>query len=319
MSESVASSRPPAVVVDPSFDARKDVVLTTLSRTNYSDRSPKGSVDSRCYPVMEYLNGEVDYVTTSSCSGRVSLWQDAGEDAGCEGAPDRDEEAEAAADAAAQEGEATTAATSGGASKKKSGGGGWLYVSHDLPELAEVERVFEAADLSRGVVWVKFEPYILHVQARTLEASTVLLKAGLAAGFRNSGIVVGGSAERPSYIVAFRHTAKLDCPLAGGDLGGECAAATVRWCVAKGRKMLEATWARADTLLEHFRKAVEGHRAALEASAAQEDPREKWRRRNDEGLRRQEEARARRVAEEEAAKAGGEAGEDELAEYCLEF
>ena len=311
------------MVVDPSFDARKDVVLTTLSRTNYSDRSPKGSVDARCYPVMEYLNGEADYVTTSSCSGRVSLWQDAGEHAGGEGAPDRDEEAEPEAEAGEEEGEAATAAASGGASKKKSGGGGWLYVSHDLPEQAEVVRVFGEADLSRGVVWVKFEPYILHVQARTLEASTVLLRAGLAAGFRNSGIVVGGSAERPSYIVAFRHTAKLDCPLAGGDLGGECAAATVRWCVAKGRTMLEATWARADTLLEHFRKAVEGHRAALEAGAAQEDPREKWRRRNDEGLRKQEEARARRVAEEEegeeAKKAGGEAAEDELAEYCLEF
>eukprot|EP00759_Apiculatamorpha_spiralis_P003949 PhF_6_TR12242/c0_g1_i2/m.19381/K15450/TYW3; tRNA wybutosine-synthesizing protein 3 len=38
------------------------------------DKSPKGSVDELCLPIMHILNAHNDYVTTSSCSGRIAVW-----------------------------------------------------------------------------------------------------------------------------------------------------------------------------------------------------------------------------------------------------
>eukprot|EP00760_Papus_ankaliazontas_P013328 PhM_4_TR15693/c0_g1_i1/m.54420/K15450/TYW3; tRNA wybutosine-synthesizing protein 3 len=54
------------------FDSQKKQVLSDL--TAHRDASPKGSVDERCLPIMDILNRHADYVTTSSCSGRVCLW-----------------------------------------------------------------------------------------------------------------------------------------------------------------------------------------------------------------------------------------------------
>ncbi|KAJ9471868.1 tRNA wybutosine-synthesizing protein 3 [Diplonema papillatum] len=107
---------------DASFDTRKAAILKALADAA-PDRSVKGFVDALCLPVIEFLTGTEDFVTTSSCSGRVALWQDgAGGDA---------EEA----------GEADA-----GADRKKSKGGGWLYVSHDLPNEQGLKTVLATPD-----------------------------------------------------------------------------------------------------------------------------------------------------------------------------
>ena len=57
------------------FDKMKQQVLHELSPgPGEKDLSPKGFVDERCRPLMQTLNQHEDYVTTSSCSGRVALW-----------------------------------------------------------------------------------------------------------------------------------------------------------------------------------------------------------------------------------------------------
>ncbi|KAJ1972804.1 hypothetical protein H4R34_005285, partial [Dimargaris verticillata] len=55
-----------------------------------------------------------------------------------------------------------------------------------------------------------FEPLVVHVQARTLEAAQRLLTVALACGYRNSGLVV--SPKR--YMVAIRSSLRIDAPIA---------------------------------------------------------------------------------------------------------
>ncbi|CAJ1986578.1 Methyltransferase TYW3 [Leishmania donovani] len=58
---------------DKEFATHKAHILANL-QTNVCDLSPKGSVDAKCLPVMDVLNTHKDYVTTSSCSGRIALF-----------------------------------------------------------------------------------------------------------------------------------------------------------------------------------------------------------------------------------------------------
>jgi tRNA wybutosine-synthesizing protein 3 len=60
----------------PGFHSRKQQILSSLNSSDASkiDKSPKGSVDEAIIPLIELLNRHDDYVTTSSCSGRVSVY-----------------------------------------------------------------------------------------------------------------------------------------------------------------------------------------------------------------------------------------------------
>lgn len=64
-----------------------------------------------------------------------------------------------------------------------------------------------------GPVFFKFEPFILHVQCRSLEAARLLLTTALDAGMRNSGIVLG----RHKIMVGIRMTLKIEAPVAMDD------------------------------------------------------------------------------------------------------
>ncbi|KAI6890903.1 hypothetical protein KC318_g13883 [Hortaea werneckii] len=80
------------------FRDRKAKILQDLSIPDdqYEDLSPKGSVDEGIKDLISEINGLPDYVTTSSCAGRVAVY--------LEGA------------------------------KGAKGGGKWLFTSHDLLE-----------------------------------------------------------------------------------------------------------------------------------------------------------------------------------------
>jgi len=82
-----------------SFQDRKAKILNDLSTPDeqYQDLSPKGSVDESIRDLISELNGLPDYVTTSSCAGRVAAYLE-----GAQGAK---------------------------------GGGQWLFTSHDPVQL----------------------------------------------------------------------------------------------------------------------------------------------------------------------------------------
>ncbi|KAK1968706.1 hypothetical protein LY78DRAFT_573630 [Colletotrichum sublineola] len=175
-----------------SFATRKHRILEQLSvpDAEYTDASPKGSVDVGIRELIDEINALDGFVTTSSCAGRVSIFLEGRR------AP------------IINSGSATaTIAGPGG----KGGGGTWLFVSHDPvsephgddemlrrlglvdeKEVANHRLTGESGSAQPGrrrkrLIHFKFEPMILHVLTASLAHAQLLLKCAFAAGFRESG------------------------------------------------------------------------------------------------------------------------------------
>ena len=121
-----------------SFLNDKKTFLTKL------DKSKKGEVDAFAIPLLNLINSKPDYYSTSSCSGRVYLWQGTG-----------------------KKNEIT-----------------WLKVSHDLIAaeflyLTTSSRLSSglSSDLSSELVWLRLESCIFHVACQNLSAANALLEA----------------------------------------------------------------------------------------------------------------------------------------------
>ncbi|KAF3078165.1 hypothetical protein TWF569_003343 [Orbilia oligospora] len=174
------------------FNSRKKGILGALA--SGTDASPKGSVDKQIIPIMELLNSHPGTVTTSSCSGRVSVFLEGRKQSSTASASQQERE--------------TDVATAGG----KGGDGRWLLVTHDnlLDDILQESRDDNAflntmfggipsepaatqliGELSSGTRYVhfKFEPMILHVLTETLEIANRLLTCAISSSFRESGIV----------------------------------------------------------------------------------------------------------------------------------
>lgn len=128
------------------FPNRKKTYLAKL------DKSKKGELDKRVIPLLNLINFQKDYFTTSSCSGRVVLWQGSG----------------------------------------KKNETRWLKVSHDLIE----EDFFHDLSKEKDLVWLRLEPFIMHVCCQNLESASRLLfnakkffKKSSLLSFRNKIIV----------------------------------------------------------------------------------------------------------------------------------
>ncbi|CCH46567.1 tRNA wybutosine-synthesizing protein [Wickerhamomyces ciferrii] len=171
-----------------SFLQKKNQILSQIETTlgNVPDISPKGSIDELCVPIMNLINSHNDMVTTSSCSGRVSVF--------LEGVKVKDE----------------------GSSSKiggKGDGGHWLFVEHDKTKIQDWHKdkfqygqVPTTSDLSTRYILFKFEPLILHVKCRNYETASALYTTAMGCGFRESGIGINN-------IVAIRISIKLDIPI----------------------------------------------------------------------------------------------------------
>lgn len=85
-----------------SFESRKEAILKQLEapEEEYSDLSPKGSIDVAIQDLINEINAIPGLVTTSSCSGRVAVYL-----------------------------EGQKSPESSGISGK--GGGKWLFVAHE--------------------------------------------------------------------------------------------------------------------------------------------------------------------------------------------
>lgn len=193
------------------FNAKKQSILDALRKPaeDYTDLSPKGSLDQEIRDLVEEINRLPDYVTTSSCAGRVAVYLDGGTKAQASAAP-----------------EGESASASGGGK----GGGRWLFISHepiDKDSLSALGAVYGKFGFSRKAeiafpppetavrfVHLKFEPMILHALAGSAESAQTMLGAGMAAGFRESGISgIVDSKGRPQIpMVAIRSSGlAMDC------------------------------------------------------------------------------------------------------------
>jgi tRNA wybutosine-synthesizing protein 3 len=103
------------------FSSRKQKILEQLNvpSAEYTDLSPKGSVDEGIRTLIRDINEIAGLVTTSSCAGRISVYLD--------GPSSAAQTPENAGDEPN-----STRVTSGG-----KGGGQWLFVSHDPLDIAK--------------------------------------------------------------------------------------------------------------------------------------------------------------------------------------
>ncbi|XP_052034826.1 tRNA wybutosine-synthesizing protein 3 homolog [Apodemus sylvaticus] len=137
-----------------------------------ADLSRKGSVDEDAAEVVELLNSREEFFTTSSCAGRILLLD---------------------------------GSTNGLTVQKQHCC--WLLVTHKPCAKHDMMAALKGAT-SEAVL--KFEPFILHVQCRTLQDAQALHSVAVDSGFRNSGITVG---KRGKIMLAVRSTHGLEVPL----------------------------------------------------------------------------------------------------------
>ncbi|EHK45782.1 hypothetical protein TRIATDRAFT_152507 [Trichoderma atroviride IMI 206040] len=187
------------------FCEKKAKILQQLAvpDAEYSDASPKGTVDEGIRYLIDEINTAEGYVTTSSCAGRASVF--------LEGRKSKTGDAE--------NGESEQVARVGG----KGAGGTWLYVSHDpkadggegyldwmkelgLPDAADGLEMYHDAGDERRLIHFKFEPMILHVLTASLGHAQLLLRCALQAGFRESGAIniTSPSGDQTTPMVAIR-------------------------------------------------------------------------------------------------------------------
>lgn len=102
------------------FASRKRKILAELSipDAEYTDLSPKGSVDEGIRDLIDEVNGLPGLVTTSSCAGRISVF--------LEGRRPQQRHTQQQQDEVQREPEKRRFVPAGG-----KGAGKWLYVSHE--------------------------------------------------------------------------------------------------------------------------------------------------------------------------------------------
>lgn len=177
------------------FRQKKTKILTDLAMPpiDYTDASPKGSIDDGIRDLISFVNGLDGYVTTSSCAGRISVYAEGLKT--IQSAQGRNSEQPLRSRRAKSE-----VATVGG----KGGSGKFLFVSHETVDWEQfkcgslLSLVHFMSFNPRGSIAVEpknvrfvrfaFEPMILHVMCASLRHARPLLRAAVNAGFRESGV-----------------------------------------------------------------------------------------------------------------------------------
>ncbi|CAI9087185.1 OLC1v1021196C3 [Oldenlandia corymbosa var. corymbosa] len=163
------------------FGRRKAATLATMNSPE-PDKSPKGNIDEPIIPLLNLLNSHPSYFTTSSCSGRISIFSHPVDPAN---------------------------------SKKKAKGGSWLFISHDYPvEPTSVPPLLFPSNPTNSYnaneLVFKFEPLIIAVECRDVQAASSLVSLAISCGFRESGIT---SVSKKRVIIAIRCSIRMEVPL----------------------------------------------------------------------------------------------------------
>lgn len=104
----------------------------------------------------------------------------------------------------------------------------------------------EAVPPGEGLTLFKYEGFVIHVEARTLDAARELLTVALECGYKNSGMVIG-----KRFMVGIRGTLKIDAPITEDG----------RWLVTEDYlellgRLANDKFTENETRVERFQKAV---------------------------------------------------------------
>ncbi|GAB7342236.1 hypothetical protein MBLNU457_g0481t1 [Dothideomycetes sp. NU457] len=278
-----------------SFTNKKRKILEQLNAPSeeYTDASPKGSVDEPIREFVDEINAIDDLVTTSSCSGRFAFYLEGAK----RGSNNLDNDSS----------EQQAASTSG------KGGGQWLYVTHDpLPNTPSVDAMIlsdnnftityteQAIPPGARLIHFKFEPMILHILASSVDAAKRVLSAAQVAGFRESGISsISGPPGKDAdmVMVAVRSTGlSTDSPI--GYLDQDYEEKTLALSVSEAYvqslvSMANEKFSTNTERTQHFRKTLLENFAPSAGNSDWEPADVRKARKREEGLRKQAEARSK--------------------------
>lgn len=133
------------------FQEEKAQYITALHAENYKDASKKGSVDEQIIPLLNAINRQPDYFTTSSCAGRITLFV----------SPD----------------------------SGKKHDGHWLFASHDLVAKEILEQALEQIPQYSQEIFFRQEACILHVCCKDIQVAQDIIDKARFCGFKRSGII----------------------------------------------------------------------------------------------------------------------------------
>uniref|UniRef100_K3WQA5 tRNA wybutosine-synthesizing protein 3 n=1 Tax=Globisporangium ultimum (strain ATCC 200006 / CBS 805.95 / DAOM BR144) TaxID=431595 RepID=K3WQA5_GLOUD len=212
------------------------------------DKSPKGSIDEPIVDMIRLINDHPNYVTSSSCSGRIAVFcgvpatATAGE-AGAEGGRD----------------ESVNLITKGGK---------WLLAEHATitwEQLSQALRSPDAISANSNMLIFKHEPFIMHVVCRDLDAAKELLQWGIACGFRESGVVLGNK----KIMCAIRTSANgLEIPIAHSTKELLVSDEYLKWIVDIANEKFIANKKKTDQLFEAFKAKFYGEKPVVSNEAA---------------------------------------------------
>ncbi|KAL2931413.1 tRNA wybutosine-synthesizing protein 2/3/4 [Bienertia sinuspersici] len=156
------------------FERRKAATMAAIASTEV-DKSPKGTIDAPIIPLLNTINNHPSYFTTSSCSGRISIFSHL---------------------------------------PNKPKGGSWLFISHDpVNPTSILDLIFPPSnDFSHDSsdLVFRFEPLIIAVECKDVGSAQFLVSLAISCGFRESGIT---SVSNKRIIVAIRCSIRLEVPL----------------------------------------------------------------------------------------------------------
>lgn len=248
------------IMQDP-FDQKKRFLVAEIA-SSQTDASPKGTIDIQCLPIIDTINSHPDMVTTSSCSGRVSVF--------LEGVKHSE-----------------TVNRSIGA---KGHEGRWLFVTHDPSELPgwfislDLDHStgdFQTDEGTRYILF-KFEPLILHIKCRNTDMANKVYQAAMACGFRESGIGTNN-------IVGIRISIKLDVPIGYLSEDGKLKAVVSEEYLSLITKLADDRFTENFKKLQQLEKAMENlkENCSQESKSTPETKEERRDRKRREGLEKQ--------------------------------
>ncbi|HII71247.1 TPA: hypothetical protein HA265_00650 [Candidatus Woesearchaeota archaeon] len=123
--------------------------LDKKNTLNKEDKSNKGHWDKRIIPLCDTINSKPDFYTSSSCAGRLVLFK----------IPDSGNKQETE----------------------------WIFTTHELMELEEMMPALK--DLPDNHMVFRYEPFIIHVVCRNMEAADRLLRLVRDMGLKRCGII----------------------------------------------------------------------------------------------------------------------------------
>ncbi|PHJ16485.1 kelch repeat-containing protein [Cystoisospora suis] len=191
------------------------------------DKSLKGCIDRDLIAVCGLINTSPAFVTTSSCSGRLTVFQQGDRRSGSNtkkggkivyashSTVDVSEAARTIVDRIKsgrphyQVRKDLALTTPGGDASRDERS----HLSLSVPAVPPARQVLPAprALVDQPLIDLKFEPFVIHVECVDLSSARALLAAALTSGLKHSGI---SSAGPKRYIVALRGSQRLEVPIA---------------------------------------------------------------------------------------------------------